>query len=100
MFPVYAKGMDFHPTPEQEALIREAIAAGRITQPEDAITQALALWAERERGRAEFLGSLDRAEASIARGEGIAITQDSMRQLADDIGRRGRNCVAAEQPHL
>lgn len=88
--------MDVHPTPEQEALIRRAIAAGRIRQPEDAITQALALWADRERKRAEFLDSLDSAEASLARGEGIAITQESMRQLADDIGRRGRSRAVAE----
>lgn len=89
--------MDFHPTPEQEALIRRAIAAGRIQQPEDAMMQALALWAERERKRAEFLTSLDDAEASVARGEGIGITQQSMRALADDVGRRGRARVAAEQ---
>lgn len=87
--------MDVHPTPEQEALIRQAIAAGRIRQPEDAIAQALALWAERERRRAEFLESLDRAEASFARGEGTAITQEFMRELAEDIGRRGRSRAAA-----
>jgi hypothetical protein len=37
------------------------------------------------------------AEASIGRGEGRAITQNSMRQLADEVKQRGRNRLAAEQ---
>ena len=44
---------------------------------------------ERERKRAEFLATLDDAKASIARGEGREITEQSMRELADEIKRRG-----------
>ena len=56
----------------------------------DAVAEALSLWEERERSRAELLASLDATEASIARGDGRLITQDSMRELAADVKRRGR----------
>jgi len=49
------------------------------------VQEALALWEERERQRAEFLLSLDEARASLARGEGRIITQESMRELAEDV---------------
>jgi len=45
---------------------------------------------EREGIRAEILLAVDEAEASLARGEGRAITQESMRELADDVKQRGR----------
>lgn len=35
-----------------------------------------ALWEERERTRAEILAAVDDVEASLARGEGLAITQE------------------------
>ncbi len=40
--------------------------------------EALALWEERERGRAEFMAGLDEARASIANGAGLPITLGSM----------------------
>ncbi len=49
-----------------------------------------------ERRRSEILSRVDEAEASLARGEGIAITQESMRQLAEDVKQRGRARLAAE----
>jgi hypothetical protein len=54
------------------------------------VREALALWEERERQRAEFLLTLDDARASLARGEGRVITQESMRQLASEVEERGR----------
>ena len=45
---------------------------------------------ERERGRVEFLATLDDARASLARGEGRAITGESMRELATKVRDRGR----------
>ncbi len=59
--------------------------------------QALLMWEERERRRAEILASIDMAEASLARGEVRAITEESMRQLAEEVGQRGRARLAAEQ---
>jgi len=40
--------------------------------------------------RAEILAAVDEAEASLARGEGRAITQESMRELAREVTQRGR----------
>jgi len=88
--------MEIRPTPDQESFIRQAIASGRIERPEDAASQAMVLWEERERRRSEILGRLDEAEASLARGEGIEITPESMRALAEDVKRRGRARLEAE----
>ncbi|MBZ5570861.1 MAG: hypothetical protein LAO09_03155 [Acidobacteriia bacterium] len=87
-------------TPDQEAFIRQAIEAGRFHRPEDAVEEALLLWEEKERTRAEILAAVDTAEASLARGEGRTITPESMRQLADEVKQRGRARIAAEpSPH-
>ena len=82
--------MEVNLTPDQKAFVRQAIESGRLHREEDAVQEALSLWEERERTRAEILTAVDVAEASIARGEGRAITQDSMRQLADEVKQRGR----------
>jgi antitoxin ParD1/3/4 len=89
--------MEIHLTPDQRAFVRQAIESGRIHREEDAIQEALSLWEERERVRTEILAAVDSAEASIARGEGRVITQESMRQLAEEVKRRGRGRLAAEQ---
>ena len=72
------------------------IRAGRFQRPEDAVAEALLLWEERELQRSQFLASLDEAEASLDRGEGIPITEESMRALAEDVKRRGRERLAAQ----
>ena len=83
-------------TPEQQDFVRQAVAIGRFERPKDAVQATLALWIERERRRSEILAAVDVAKASIDRGEGTEITQDSMGALADDIKRRGRVQLAAE----
>ncbi len=90
--------MEVHLTPDQQAFIRGAIESGRIERQEDAIREALSLWEERERKRAALLATLDDAAASLNRGEGIPITQESMRELVSDVKRRGLACLTAEQP--
>jgi Arc/MetJ-type ribon-helix-helix transcriptional regulator len=73
------------------------LKSGRLHREEDdAVQEALSLWEERERNRAEILTAVDLAEASIAGGEGRTITQESMRQLADEVKRRGRSRLAGE----
>lgn len=89
--------MEVELTLGQQALIRHAIDAGRLRGPEEAAREAFSLWEARERRREEILASIDVAEASLARGEGRAITEESMRQLAHDVGQRGRARLAAEQ---
>jgi len=89
--------MEVHLTADQKAFVRQAIESGRLHREEDAVRQALSLWEERERTRAEILTAVDVAEASIARGEGRTITQESMRQLAAEVKQRGRSRLASEQ---
>ena len=92
-------GVQINLTPEQEEFVRRAVSTGRLHRAEDVVTEALSLWQERERGRAEFLASLDKADASLDRGDGIPVTQESMRALAEDVKRRGRERIAAERPN-
>jgi putative addiction module CopG family antidote len=84
-------------TPDQRALVKRAIDSGRFSHEEDAVREALALWEERERRRLEVLAALDEADASLARGEGRLITEDSMKALAEDVKQRGRRRLAAER---
>jgi len=84
-------------TPDQRALARRAIESGRFRHEEEAVQEALALWEERERRRLEILDALDEADASLARGEGRRITEDSMRALAGEIKQRGRKRLDAER---
>ncbi len=90
------KAMDVELTPDQKAFARRAIQNGRFLSEADAVQEALALWEERERQRAEFLLTLDDARASLARGEGRVITQESMRQLASEVKERGRARLLAD----
>jgi Arc/MetJ-type ribon-helix-helix transcriptional regulator len=90
------KAMDVQLTSDQKAFARRAIESGRLHTEKDAVQEALALWEERERQRAEFLVTLDDARASLARGEGRVITQDTMRELAEEVKERGRARLTVE----
>ena len=46
--------------------------------------------------RTEFAASLDQAKASLARGQGRAITRDSMQTLAEEAKQRLRARLSAE----
>jgi putative addiction module CopG family antidote len=89
--------MNVNLSPDQQAFVRDAIASGRLAREEDAIREALALWESRERSRAQLLANIDAAEAALARGEGRAVTEESVRQLAQDVKQRGRARLAAER---
>ncbi len=90
--------MEVHLTPDQEAFVRQAIESGRLNRPEDAVEEALRLWEERERTRAEILAAVDLAEASLARGEGRVIeTKLDVQALANDVKRRGRARLEAQR---
>jgi Arc/MetJ-type ribon-helix-helix transcriptional regulator len=89
--------MEVKLTPDHKAFVRDAIESGRLKREEDAVQEALALWEERERTRAEILAAVDEADASLARGEGRIITQQSMRDLAAEVKQRGRARLAAER---
>ena len=89
--------MEVRLTPDQEAFVRQGIAAGRFASEADAVSEAMALWEERERARAEILAAVDEAEASLDRGEGIVITEQSMHELAEGVKRRGRARLESER---
>lgn len=94
----YIWGMEVEFTPDQQALISEAIASGRLHRPEEAMEQALLLWEERERRRLEILAAVELSKASLARGEGRTVrTREESDQLVSDITQRGMARLAAEQ---
>ena len=89
--------MEVSLTPDQKAFIRQAIETGRVQHEEEAVREALSLWEERERKRAEFLASLEDAKASTAQGKGRVITKQSMRELAEEVKQRGVARLNAER---
>jgi Arc/MetJ-type ribon-helix-helix transcriptional regulator len=89
--------MEVRLTPDQEAFVRQATESGRLHRAEDAVEEALSLWEERERTRAEILAAVDAAEASLSRGDGRVIaTKQDVRKLASEVNQRGRARLAAE----
>ena len=90
--------MEVQLTDDQKAFVRQGIESGRYRREEDALRDALSLWEERERRRAEILAAVDIAEASFARGDGRTITtRDEAAQLAEEVKRRGRSRLAAQK---
>lgn len=84
-------------TPDQRAFVQKAIESGRFSREEEAVEEALALWERRERRRLEIIAMIEEAEASLARGEGIEITEESMKALAEETKQRLRRRIAAER---
>ena len=89
--------MQIELTAEQREFVRRAVETGRVRREEDAVQQALDLWVEREREREEILAALDVAEAELAHGEEILLTKESMRELVEDVKRRGRERIATKK---
>ena len=85
--------MEVQLTPDQKAFIKHAIEAGRFNHEEDALKEALSLWEERERQRAEFLASLIDANASLARGEGRRgpVTTRLQQMFFDTVGGKSKS---------
>lgn len=85
-------------TEDQKAFVRRALEAGRYTREEEAVQEALSLWEQRERRRAEILAAVDQAEASFARGEGRKITtRQEAADFADEVKRRGLARLGSQQ---
>ena len=87
--------MEIRLPPEQEAHLA-AIAASTGRSTDELVQEAIQLW-EQARALAEFRKTLDDAEASIDRGEGIDITPESMRRLSKDLMERCRARLEAER---
>jgi Arc/MetJ-type ribon-helix-helix transcriptional regulator len=88
--------MEVQLTSGQKAFARRAIESGRFQREEDAVEEALALWEDRERRRMVFLSTVEDARASLALSEGRVITEEGMRELADELRDRGRARLIAE----
>jgi putative addiction module CopG family antidote len=89
--------MNVELTPDQRAFVQKAIETGRFSHEEEAVAEALALWEERERRRLEILAMLDEADASFARGEGIPITEESVKVLVEEAKQRLRRRIEVER---
>ncbi len=89
--------MNVELTADQRAFVPRAIESGRFTREEEAVEEALALWEERERRRLEILAMVDEADASLARGEGREISEESMKALAEDVKQRMRHRIVTER---
>ena len=93
--------MDVRLTPDQEAFVRQGIESGRFHRAEDALAEALSLWEERERTRAEIPAAVDASETALGRGEGrVIVTEQDSRNLANEVKQRGRARLDAEQASL
>jgi Arc/MetJ-type ribon-helix-helix transcriptional regulator len=77
--------MQFTPTTEQFAMINYAIASGRFSAPEEAVSDALDMWLARERARFEMIASLKAAEADIAAGRYTDYDDSTLDQLVEEL---------------
>ena len=89
--------MNVQLTPDQQAFVQKAIENGRFTHEEEAVQEALALWEERERRRLELVAMIDEADASLARGEGIPIREESVKVLVEEAKQRLRRRIEVER---
>jgi Arc/MetJ-type ribon-helix-helix transcriptional regulator len=89
--------MNVELTADQRAFVQMASQSGRFTREEEAVQEALALWERREQKRLEIIAMVEEAEASLARGEGREITEESMKALAAEVKERARRRLAAER---
>jgi hypothetical protein len=76
-------------TPEIQQLVEQAIASGRLGGPEDAVHEALNLWAERERQRQHTMQATDASSVEKARAfEAWARNHAITPPLSDEAIRR------------
>lgn len=92
------KAMEVELTAEQGAFVRQAIETGRLHRPEEAVWEALSMWEDRERARAELVLAFDEAEADLAAGRYTDYTDDTLPQLADELKREARAIRDSGQP--
>lgn len=80
----------------------EAIAAADGRRPDDIMREAVECFVRQRResdaAMAAFRASLDEAEASLARGEGIEGTPENIRHLLKEIDQQGRARLVEDTP--
>ena len=90
--------MEVELTPDQEAFVKQAIETGRLRRREEAVQEALLLWEERERSRAELLASLDEAETDLQTGRYKDYSPETLPTLTDELKREARALRNRERP--
>jgi putative addiction module CopG family antidote len=90
------RGMEVRLSPEQEAFVRQAIESGRFRGAEDVVREALEMWHDRERKRADIMEVFDLAEASVSRVAERNVTKEPAK-AAGKAKRRGRKQVAGKK---
>jgi putative addiction module CopG family antidote len=88
----------FKPNPDQEAFIRQAIASGRYRSAEDAVSDAMTRWENRERGRVELLAALEEGEADLEAARYTDYTDATLGQLAGELKYEARQLRNRQQP--
>jgi putative addiction module CopG family antidote len=81
-------------TPEQRSFIEYGIEQGRYQNEEEAVREALALWVDRERARAELRQSIAAGERSLDAGEGNTLTADTLGAFGERLKQRARSGLA------
>jgi putative addiction module CopG family antidote len=81
-------------TPEQRSFIEYGIEQGRYQNEEEAVREALALWVDRERARAELLAAIDAGDNS-PEGEDIVLSsEEDVAEFVNGIRERTRAKLA------
>src|SRR5437763_14912358 len=88
--------MEVQLTADQKAFIRHAIQSGRFHREEQAVEEALSLGREREGRRVVLVARDDDARHSVERGEGLFVSEETMRGVAEVALQRGGARYAAE----
>jgi putative addiction module CopG family antidote len=93
--------MEVRVSPEQEEFVRQAVESGRYREAEDVVREALEMWHDRERKRADIMAVFDFAEASVSRVAKRNVTKEPAKEPAKELARkgkrRGRKRVAGEK---
>jgi putative addiction module CopG family antidote len=82
--------MEVRLTPEQEALIAQAVQSGRYQTAEDAVKDALAIWGENERRRIELIAMIDEGDADLAEGRYTDYTDETLPALFEELKKEAR----------
>ena len=77
-------------TPSQEDLIQRAIEQGRYRSADEAVRDAIAWWAERERQRIDLTSDVGRAETELKTGCYTDYVDETLPALAEELKREAR----------
>ena len=82
--------MELQLTPDQEALLDQAVSSGRYPTRDDALRDAVARWEDGERARYELIAELDAADADLDAGRFVDYAPIELPALAAELKREGR----------